>query len=245
MENITQIFISENNEKLPNFFNKASTAIKKQFFDSKYTIYNDGEIKNFLTKHFNEEVLWAYNSLQPYAYKACLARYCILYIKGGWYFDLGIRCLHAYYPDLTVDFICFRDDKRHAKNSWSVCDGIFWTKKNSDILNIAIKKVIQNCKEKWYGRTPLCPAGPSLFGEAIVEGNRGKKIIFGDLIRPKVPFTRKDIPILLNLFKATFYLPNDKPIALLKPAPGGNLKSLGMKGSNNYNDFWKQRNIYK
>ena len=29
MENITQIFISENNEKLPNFFNKASTAIKK------------------------------------------------------------------------------------------------------------------------------------------------------------------------------------------------------------------------
>ena len=34
-------------------------------------------------------------------------------------------------------------------------------------------------------------------------------------------------------------------VAFNKEAKGGDLKALGCKGTNNYNDYWNQRNIYK
>ncbi len=242
--NISQIYISDYSNELPNFLIKTTDSIKTNFSDCKYKLYTKNNLRDFIYKNFSEDVLWAYDSLNAYAYKACLGRYCILYIFGGWYFDIAIESIRRFDVPNSLDFLCFRDDQRHAKNSWAVCDGIFWSKPKNIILKLAIEKVVQNCKEKWYGRTPLCPAGPSLFGEAIVEGNRGQNIIFGDLKRVKLPFSQKDLPFFRGFLKAKFYLPNGKAIAILKPSKGGDLKSIGVKGSNNYNDFWKNKSIY-
>ena len=241
--NISQVFLSPDKEDLPIFFKRASSSIKKYFFDHEYEMYNNESLYQFIKDNYSTEVVNAYDKLQPLAYKADLGRYCLLYKKGGWYFDISIECLRNYNPNKDTDFLCFRDEQRHSRTSWAVCNGIFWAKERNKILSNCIDKILENCKSNWYGRTPLCPTGPALFGESIVLENRGQNILFGDLVRPRIPFTRKNIPLLRKIFKSKFYLPNGKSFALLKPAKGGDLQSLGLKNSKNYNEYWHSKKV--
>ena len=60
-----------------------------------------------------------------------------------------------------------------------------------------------------------------------------------------IPFTRKNFPLFKSVIKARFILPNHQTIGFVKPAAGGDLKSLGVNSSNNYNTFWNERCVYK
>ena len=244
-KNITQILITDGRQKFSDHTLEFEKKIKDLYKDYSYYLFNKTSTEEFIKEKFNKDVLNAFRKLNPYAYKADLARYCILYYYGGWYFDIGITCLNKIEVKENIDFICFRDDHRHSKTSWAVCNGIFYSKPKSPILDYAIDLILQNCAEKWYGRTPLCPTGPALFGEAIAAKNRGQNIIIGDLRRPKIPLTNRDMPFFRKIFKAKFILSKQPTIALVKPAKGGDITSIGIRGSNNYNDFWHSRNVYK
>ena len=241
---ISQIFISDREEKLSPFLELTSKSIKKAFKNCNHKIYNNEELREFIKINFSNEVLWAYDKLRPYSYKSDLGRFCLLYKHGGWYFDIGVKCVKGVEIKNDIDMICFRDEQRHSKTSWAASGGIIWSKPNNNILSAAIEGIIINCKENWYGRTPLCPTGPALYGEAIVKYNRGKNIIFGDLIRPMIPFTRKNFPYFKHIFKSKFILPSHNTIGIVKPSKGGDLKSLGVKGGNNYNYYWHSKSVY-
>jgi len=71
-------------------------------------IWDDRMIKNLIRDNFGLSVLSAYNAVKPYAYKADLARLCILYVQGGFYSDLGIRFLNKI--ELDKDIIVFNDN---------------------------------------------------------------------------------------------------------------------------------------
>lgn len=55
-----------------------------------YKFYSDEDAEQFLSTHFPREVLEAYQSLIPGAFKADLFRYCALLIHGGVYADVDI-----------------------------------------------------------------------------------------------------------------------------------------------------------
>jgi hypothetical protein len=55
-----------------------------------YKFYSDDDAETFLRTHFPVEVLQAYRSLIPGAFKADLFRYCALLIHGGVYADVDI-----------------------------------------------------------------------------------------------------------------------------------------------------------
>ena len=241
---ISQIFISDHSDDLPRFLKKATNSVAKYNPNFEHKIYDNNELRNFISSNYDSDVLWAYDLLKPYSYKSDLGRFCILYKLGGWYYDIGIECILNYTVNQNIDMICFRDEQRHSRTSWAASGGIIWSKPNNNIFSNAIEKILINCKEKWYGRTPLCPTGPALYGEAIAENNRNKNIIFGDLVRPMVPFTRRNFPYFKNIIKSKFILPKNRVLALVKPSSGGDLKSLGAKGSNNYNYFWHSKSIY-
>jgi len=244
-KNISQIFLTNTEQELSSYLKDTCSSLDRIYKNHNRKIYDNNMLIAFIKENFDKDVLLAYEKLKPLAYKADLGRYCLLYKLGGWYFDIAIKCIRRYDIPLKTDLLCFRDEQRHSKTSWAVSAGIIWSCKNNVILYKSIEKIVKNCKTNWYGRTPLCPTGPSLFGEAIAEYNRDKNIIFGDLIRPNIPFTRKNIPILLSIFKGKFYLPNSRPFALLKPSKGGDLRKLGVKNAENYNDYWKNKNIYE
>ena len=60
--------------------------------DWEHRFYNDGDVVQFLKLHFPSQVLEAYNTLIPGAFKADLFRYCVLFIYGGVYADYDVLC---------------------------------------------------------------------------------------------------------------------------------------------------------
>lgn len=244
-KNISQIFLSDISTELPEFLIETTRSISTIFKGYEHRIYGNEELRDFIKSNYTSEVLWAYDTLRPYSYKSDLGRFCLLYKYGGWYFDIAIKCVLPFEVEKDIDMLCFRDEQRHSHTSWAVAGGIIWSKSGNLILSTAIEMIVRNCRERWYGRTPLCPTGPALFGEAIATKNRDRNIIFGYLDRPSVPLTKKNFPFFKKLVKAKFRLPNHDTFALVKPSEGGDLKSLGVDGANNYNHFWKSRTVYK
>jgi len=55
-----------------------------------YRFYSDEASASFIETHFPPEVLEAYNSITPGAFKADLFRYCTLLINGGVYADMDV-----------------------------------------------------------------------------------------------------------------------------------------------------------
>ena len=55
-----------------------------------YRFYEDMDAAKFIEMHFPAEVLYAFESLNPGAFKADLFRLCVLFIEGGVYVDVDV-----------------------------------------------------------------------------------------------------------------------------------------------------------
>lgn len=180
---ITQIFISDDNnpDNLSDYLKNNIELVKSFHPNDDYVLYNNDALREFITKHFDEDVLWAYDFLNPYAYKADLGRYCILYILGGLYVDLGIKMNYPVYAG-DMDYIFFRDYKKHSnlKNTFAVCCGFMYSKPNNIIFKKCIEQIVENCKTQYYGNTALDPTGPVLLGRKIAEYGHSLNCHIGD-----------------------------------------------------------------
>ena len=235
MVNITQIYISDNNQE-PSLTLKTNIQIIKDLFaNNKYNLYNNDSIEEFLLENYDDTIIKTYKKLKPYSYKCDFARYCILYKRGGWYFDLGLKVIKRVKLKDTTDLVIFRDLNKYTSTSWSCAPGIIYARREQPILGKAIELIVENTKNNFYGLSPLCPTGPSLWGRAIASIGIDKNVVIGDFIELTPSFEKKNKAMVL---------PDGTIFAFNKDAPGGDLESLGCKGVNNYNDFWFNKNIY-
>ena len=53
-----------------------------------YQLYDNDDCREFIRKHFDKHVLWAFDVLKSYINKIDLFRYCVLYIEGGIFVDI-------------------------------------------------------------------------------------------------------------------------------------------------------------
>jgi hypothetical protein len=234
VENIHQILISDL-EDVTTHVPLAATSVKK-YFDPKqykYTLWTKESIRNFIGDNFDGEVLSAYDKLKPYAYKADLARYCIVYVLGGWYIDINIKMV-AVPPDPgSFDMCLIRDYNNGTRMApWQLANGFFYAKPKHPALLNAINMVVQHTKDLFYGKRTLSVTGPELFGAAVAsvgwDSESNTNYLVGD-------FT--DSP---GLSRKQFVF-NNKTIALHKQSLGG---EVGVKGTNNYVEMWHNRDIY-
>ena len=70
-------------------FQRNIESLKSTYPEAEYRRYGNDELLDFLSENFPEPVLQTYRALGPYAFKADLARYCLLFIYGGLYSDLS------------------------------------------------------------------------------------------------------------------------------------------------------------
>ena len=56
---VSQIFISDTDEKLSSFLKFTSNSITKEFRNCKHKIYNNDELREFIKINYSSEVLWA------------------------------------------------------------------------------------------------------------------------------------------------------------------------------------------
>lgn len=251
---IHQILINDTN-KLPSTIPEYSSICTKQFLNlypnSSYHLYCGEEIENIIKNNFDKEVLTSYKMLKPYSYKADLAKYCILYLYGGFYFDLSIFFVSKIPKLEEVDFFAFRDASNNSTKTWAVASGIIYSKPKSLIMKTCIDIVVKHCKEKFYG---VDVSGPAILGESVVLNYKkidnhfilGERMSLSkeDLIHIKKNFLVLKNKIFDNIEEGFISDLSGNIVCLCKSSGPGDIQSLGFEGTNNYVDMWFNKDVY-
>jgi mannosyltransferase OCH1-like enzyme len=126
-----------------------------------FHLYDENDCREFIKTHFKPDVLDAYDSLIPNAYKSDLWRYCVLFINGGIYIDIKFGCVNNFRLIALTEkehFVRDRDPPGGTLNGLLVC------KPGNQILFKCIRKIVDNVQKKFYGDSALSPTGPNLLG---------------------------------------------------------------------------------
>ena len=174
-----------------------------QFFD-------DNDCRKFIQNNFPEDILTAFDTLKPGAYKADLWRLCILYINGGIYVDIKLNCINNFKFIALTEKEHFAIDKpTHWKEGEiGLWNGILVSKPNNKLFLRCINKINENVKNKYYGFSDLYPTGPGLLGEEYIKMLRENKLTMNiqvELNKLDLCFTNNEEIIFNNVPILNFY----------------------------------------
>jgi hypothetical protein len=234
--NLIQIYINDDSDLSLSEKLKSNTDKLKSFYPNfDYHLFSNESCREFIKENYEYDVLWAYDYLVPYSYKADLAKACILYKMGGLYVDLGVSFVNKISMYDISKFIIFKDvQKTHdIFSSWAVAMNIIYCQSNVKFLKDFIDSIVENCKNKFYGKTPICPTGPILFGKCVALNGVDDTGYIGEYL-DLTP--HKENKNYVNMLK------NGNIVAFAK---GNTLFSdLGVKKVNEYTTLWKNKEIY-
>jgi hypothetical protein len=234
--NIFQIFLC--NKKLIEWnlsnchelFKTRKEQILRIYNDYNYQLYTADMAESFLLG-FDKEVFTAYMKLQPYAYRADLLRYCLLYYYGGWYFDLSTVPLFRY----NTNKECFLFVNADNKNTGRLIENcILYSTQYSYFFENLIKKTVINIKNNKCNTT-LHITGPGMIYDFFInecdKNYKKENINYGKVL-------------IQNKMNHHYINKNLFSIRNKKHGFGGRIDYLGFKGTNNYNDLFLQKKIY-
>ncbi len=153
-------------------------SLKATYPDAQYDRFEDDDIRQFLLEEYPQEVLKAYEALTAFAFKADLARLCLLYTHGGVYSDLSYLHLRPMALAKGKDMLVFRDIAGHP--SWATSNGVICARSGAPQLARAIDRIVAHHKARYYGLHPLDPTGPFMLGRVLCEGEDWQQVAFGD-----------------------------------------------------------------
>jgi len=137
-----------------------------------YYLYSDEECAAFIADNYDQDVLEAFHTLKPGAYKSDLWRYCILYKLGGVYLDI------KYYSTVPLIRIIDENPTVFVKDLGKYCiyNAFLISPPKNEIFRLCINNIVESCKHKLYRENPLDITGPCLLGR-ILQGQNGSKYI--------------------------------------------------------------------
>jgi hypothetical protein len=219
-----------------------ANALRMLYPQAKYRLWDGNSVRDIISSNFEPEVLEAFETLQPYSFKCDIARYCLLYLFGGLYVDLGILCINQLRPPADIGVASFRDYDLLSPCWTAASNGIIWARPGRQEFRIALDYILENCRNKYYGRNPLYVSGPVVWGRALAAAKAEKRqqVDADDQwIGVSRPVTPGHTPQNVG-----FIAPDHSLIALNVKRSGGDLTHLGAVGTNNYNVFWQCRTVY-
>ena len=157
----------------------------------KYYYLDAVDRRKFLQKHFDSNVVEAYDSLLPGAYQADLVRYCLLYVYGGCYVDSQTQ---PYMPLREIispedEFVGSNDFKDYALLNFFIC-----SVPQHPALKLVIDRVVSNIKKRKYFKSQLKLTGPIALGMSVNQS----------LGRPLKQSLRKGLPRKMNMLTFVF-----------------------------------------
>lgn len=245
-ERISQIFLDDAGCEIPQLIQEQSSRLRTIFAGYDHAVYRNDQLEEFIQKYFDNDVLSSYKSLAPYAFKADLGRYCLLYQLGGWYVDITIKPIKFFSLPSEMDFFYFYDLGHNIiipQCQMSDCqNGLFYSEPRHSILENAINMVVSNCKAKHKGITPLSLTGPGLFGKAIANAVPSRSIMHGHFM-PLTPYHRRK--------NMAYVAPSGDLMAWHKTAwlseERANMKGLegfGVNTGNSYLTLWEDDRVF-
>jgi len=202
--------------------------------DARHHLMSGKAVRDVLSANFSGDVLEAYDALEPYAYKADLARYCLLFIHGGLYADLSARLVKQIDVPETKKFVAFRD-RNNWRTPWMIGNSLILTEPGRPELKLAIDLIVANCKSRHYGEHALVPTGPALLGRAIAMTDRSPDYWIGEAS-------------FLSLYSSNGTLcwltPEGDFVAFRNKTKDADLTHLGLDQTNSYNEIWSRKQVY-
>jgi mannosyltransferase OCH1-like enzyme len=119
------IYQTWNTKRLPSKMKECVDRLKHMNPEFTHHLFDDDDCRNYIQKNFDTNVLQAYDTLIPGAYKADLWRYCVLYKEGGIYMDIKLQCEPNFRLLELVDKEHFVLDRPYIR-SISLKDELAW-----------------------------------------------------------------------------------------------------------------------
>ena len=248
--NFFQIFLStdsDHSKALTPLIEEASEVSRGHLQGFHYRRWDMDGLRSVIATYFGDEVLTAFDSLRPLAYKADLGRYCLLYQYGGWYADISLRivssALASYGSDSGLCF--FRDYGEGMPSPQASCfdcqNSLIFASAGHPALAACIRKILKNVRERYYGLSSTAPTGPSLFGSVLSGYDLTDARQVGFFMPLTQAFSNRNLAYVsesgeILAWHKTSWHPG-------RPS-GGDMASLGLRGTNNYNQLWRAREVY-
>ena len=198
-------------------------------FKIKY--YSDKDSRDFIKNNFESEILLTYDKLIPGAYKADLFRYCILYKNGGIYSDLTQRFTIPFNKliHLEKDNLYLVKDIEHYKingdgSSKGIQISFMASRPGNEIFLKAVKQIVKNANDKFYGDNPLHPTGPTLFYNILQDYKGDYKVELKETGKNKIVNSKGETVIISKI---------------------NNHQSVILRNRDHYTTLWRNRRIYK
>ena len=220
----------------------AMQSVKDCFSDAAHQLVQRPEIESFLTQHFDRSVLELFRGLVPYAYQSDLARYCLLYVHGGWYVDLTLKMLTSVRVADHIDMIVFADRGCNVTcQPWAIQNGLMYSKPGNPIFMRAIERIADHRKRRYYGISPLCPTGPNCFGMEVAAEESDMNLVKGVFqpLTPSLSFNN------LMYVAQSGQLIAQHRTSWMTGSEGGDFAVTQLPGVNNYKQLWAKRQIYR
>ena len=224
---IHQIYISDSNSDfdMPN----KCLVTQTQFGEVNYRFWTLELIRKFLSESYSADVLSTFDRLKPFAFKADLARYCIVNTFGGTYADIGIIFVNSLDIE-SREMVIFRDGNSD-RTSWKVANNFFYSRPNNPILVDSIESILRNVKTRYYRHDAHFIGGPSVFGRSVAKYGLEVDLNVGQYYWFKY---RRD----------RYVLPDGTVAARHKRGGASKGGISGLAGGNNYNEIWRARQVY-
>ena len=190
-----------------------------------FHLYDDDDCREFIKNHFPEDVLNAFDTLIPGAYKADLWRYCVMYINGGIYMDIKFQCVNGFkFITLTEKEHFVRDRPQN-----SIYNALIVSLPRNEIMRKCIYEIVENVKNKYYGNSNLYPTGPKLIGKYFTNEQRNSLSMYFKITNIK------------NKFKDSYIVQNDRII--LRYYKGYRDEQNKTQQTKHYSELWNNKNI--
>jgi mannosyltransferase OCH1-like enzyme len=211
--------------------------------DSWYNLCPEYEIQildknmclHFLTSYFPIDIIEAYNSLKPYAYKCDFIRICWLYIFGGIYKDIRQTLLTPLSKIINNknNLIIVKDLIPNPKyTDHPIINAFIACTPRHPMMKMYIDNMVENIKNKYYGKYSLDITGPNLFGKIARNFIGGKgKWKQGDYNTYQI----------LNFDGKFIYKDGFK---IIKSKPKNPEFTSDFANGNSYSQMWKNKTVY-
>lgn len=162
-----QIWQTWHTQDVPVAMRAHITRLRETHPEYKYTLMDDAQSLQFIRDNYPAEVGDAYEALVPGAYKADLWRLCALHKAGGIYMDI------KYAP---VEGTSLRDlgTKSHFPRDFNavvipcgIHNGVMVAVPGDPRLEAAIRQIVENVRNKYYGLSALHPTGPNMLNKFV------------------------------------------------------------------------------
>ena len=238
IKKVHQICITDNNKiDLSNDILNRTQTVKKYTPGHEYRLWDNNSLREFIKTNFEPDVLCAYDTLLPYAYKADLAKLCILYKLGGWIFDLGVELVNPVKVPEHCSAVFFKD-VQSVHDTFSHCTiayNAMYSEPGKIFLLRAIEKIVDHCETLYYGFTPIDISGPNMLGRILAMFDHAQQLPNGDIV-PTTHFGRYTLHPPSNSLFDGYVICKAKgslPITDLNP------------NMNFYPDYWQSKSVYK